>query len=53
MYWLSKINTKYCIREGYRAAALGSTTDGTTTLQHTDHITTHYTIYHPFDLYFR
>jgi hypothetical protein len=28
-------------------------TDGTTTLQHTDHVTTHYMIYHPFDLYFK
>jgi hypothetical protein len=26
---------------------------GTTTLRHTDHVTTHYMIYHPFDLYFR
>jgi hypothetical protein len=31
----------------------GSTTDGTTTLRHTGHITTHYMIYHPFDWYFR
>jgi hypothetical protein len=28
---------------------VGSTTDGTTTLQHTGHVTTHYTIHHPFN----
>jgi hypothetical protein len=32
---------------------LGSTTDKTTTIQHTGHVTTHYMIYHPFDLYFK
>jgi hypothetical protein len=26
---------------------------GTTTLQHTGHVTTHYMIYHPFDLYIK
>jgi hypothetical protein len=31
---------------------LGSTTDGTTTLRHTGHVTTHYKIYRLFDLYF-
>jgi hypothetical protein len=31
---------------------LGSTVDGTTTLWHTGHITTHCMIHHPFDLYF-
>jgi hypothetical protein len=31
----------------------GDTTDGTTTLRHTGHVTTHYMINHPFDLYFR
>jgi hypothetical protein len=30
-----------------------STKDGTTTLRHTGHVTTHYMIYHPFDLYFK
>jgi hypothetical protein len=32
---------------------LGSTTDRTTTLRHTGHVTTHCMIYHPFDLYFK
>jgi hypothetical protein len=32
---------------------LGSTTDGTTTLRHTGHVTTHYMTYHLFDLYFK
>jgi hypothetical protein len=32
---------------------LGSTTDGTTTIQHTGHVTTRYMIYHPFYLYFK
>jgi hypothetical protein len=27
--------------------------NGTTTLRHTGHVTTHYMIYHPFDLYFK
>jgi hypothetical protein len=30
---------------------LGSTTDGTTTHQHTGHVTTHYMMHHPIDLY--
>jgi hypothetical protein len=30
---------------------LGSTTDGTTNIRHTGHVTIHYMIYHPFDLY--
>jgi hypothetical protein len=34
------------------ASQLGGTTDRPTTLRHTGHITTHYMIYHPFDLYF-
>jgi hypothetical protein len=32
---------------------LGSTTDDTITIRHTGHVTTHYMIYHPFDLYFK
>jgi hypothetical protein len=27
--------------------------DETTTIRHTDHVTTYYMIYHPFDLYFK
>jgi hypothetical protein len=34
-------------------SAYGSTADGTTTIQHTSHIITHYMIYHPFVLYFK
>jgi hypothetical protein len=30
-----------------------STTDGTMTIQHTGHVTTHYMIYHLFDVYFK
>jgi hypothetical protein len=32
---------------------MGSTSDGTTTLRHTNHVTTYYMIYHTFDLYFK
>jgi hypothetical protein len=32
---------------------LGCTTDGTTTIRHIGHVTAHYMIYHPFDLYFK
>jgi hypothetical protein len=32
---------------------LPSTIDVTTTLRHTGYVTTHYMIYHPFDLYFK
>jgi hypothetical protein len=32
---------------------LGSTTNGTTTLQHTGHINSYYIIYHLFDLNFK
>jgi hypothetical protein len=32
---------------------LGSSTDGTTTLRHTGHVTAHYMIYHLFELYFK
>jgi hypothetical protein len=42
----SKVDKKYLLQ-------LGSTTDGTTTIRHTGHVTTHYMIYHPFDLYFK
>jgi hypothetical protein len=34
------------------AEKLVSTTDDATTIRHTGHVTTHYMIYHPFDLYF-
>jgi hypothetical protein len=30
-----------------------TTTDDTTTIRHTGQVTTHYMIYHPFDLYFK
>jgi hypothetical protein len=44
-----------CLSESfdYVPAELGSTTNGTTTLQHTGHINAHYIIYNLFDLYFK
>jgi hypothetical protein len=46
----------YHIMCGYvvcvHSTQLGSTTDGTTTFRHTDHVTTHCMRYHHFDLYF-
>jgi hypothetical protein len=38
-YWLLHVSAAAC---HHQWAQLGSTTDGTTTLQHTDHITIHY-----------
>jgi hypothetical protein len=42
----------YHIMFGYVACVLKmrSTTDGTTTIRHTGHVSTHYVIYHPFHL---
>jgi hypothetical protein len=37
----------------FHVAALESTTDRTTTLQHTGHVTTHYMIYLQSDLYLK
>jgi hypothetical protein len=38
---------------GFVCTQLGSTMDDTTTIRHTGHITTHFMIYHPFNVYFK
>jgi hypothetical protein len=46
IYWLLHVSAVVV------GTQLWITTNGTTTLRHTGHITTHYMIYHLFDLYF-
>jgi hypothetical protein len=52
--WIRLSYLKYRSKRWYIICSqLGSTTDGPTTLRHTGRVTTHYMIYHLFDLYFK
>jgi hypothetical protein len=51
-FWVT-LNTNRMCGISYNVLLHDLYGSGTTTLQHTGHVTTHYMIYHPFDLYFK